>query len=53
MNTQTNLEKACLEKLAVIGEEDQSQQLSPNEARWLEVDNWDDASQLEEGGSHE
>lgn len=40
-------------KLAVIGEENQSQQLSPEEARWLDVENWDHASQLEEGGQDE
>ena len=48
MNTQT-LEQACKQKLAFIGEENQSQQLSPEEAGWLEVENWDDASQTEEG----
>ncbi len=53
MNTFNELEMACLNKLAVIGEESQAQQLKAEEAVWLQVESWDDESQIEEGATDE
>jgi len=49
MKTQ-ELEKACREKLAALGEENNSPVLNPEEASFLEIETWDDESQIGEGG---